>query len=123
MPGTPYNGKNRHDNPRYRNGSEYAASMKVYMDQLSEMNTNKEELSRVKQNLLTALKEDVTPRQREMLTLYYGQQMNMREIAALLGVHKSTVSRTIKRGARRLQRCLRYGAAAFLSAGKEDGAS
>lgn len=115
MRNTRSNGVPRLDNPRYRGGSEYAVSMKVYMDQLSEMNTNTEEMSRVKQNLLTALKEDVTPRQREMLMLYYGQQMNMREIGDRLGVDKSTVSRTIKRGERRLQRCLRYGASRLLA--------
>ena len=38
----------------------------------------------------------------------------MREIGEKLGVDKSTVSRTIKRGEARLRRCLRYGAKAFL---------
>ena len=70
----------------------------------------------VLRNLLRALREDVTPRQREMLLLYYGEQLNMRQIGTRLGVDKSTVSRTIKRGERRLQRCLRYGAEAFLAA-------
>ena len=46
--------------------------------------------------------------------MYYAQGMNMREIGEQLGVDKSTVSRTIKRGERRLQRCLRYGAEAYL---------
>ena len=40
----------------------------------------------------------------------------MRQIGTRLGVDKPTVSRTIKRGERRLQRCLRYGAEAFLAA-------
>ena len=75
---------------------------------------NSAELSRLKRNLIRALKEDVTPRQREVLTLYYAQGLNMREIGERLGVDKSTVSRNIKRGERRLQRCLRYGAEAFL---------
>ena len=46
--------------------------------------------------------------------MYYGQGLNMREIGQKLGVDKSTVARTIKRGERRLQRCLRYGAAHLL---------
>ena len=75
---------------------------------------NSAQMSRVKRNLLRALREDVTPRQREMLLLYYGEQLNMRQIGTRLGVDKSTVSRTIKRGERRLQRCLRYGAEAYL---------
>ena len=59
-------------------------------------------------------KEDVTARQRQALLMYYAAGLNMREIGERLGVDKSTVSRTIKRGEKRLQRCLRYGAEAYL---------
>ena len=90
-------------NTRYRRGKLYAADMAVYTRQMAA--DNSAELSRLKRNLIRALKEDVTPRQREVL---------MREIGERLGVDKSTVSRNIKRGERRLQRCLRYGAEAFL---------
>lgn len=90
----------------------YAADMAVYARQMS--SDNSAQLSRLKRNLLRALREDVTARQRQVLNLYYSEGLNMREIAEQLGVDKSTVSRTIKRGERRLQRCLRYGAEAFL---------
>ena len=99
---------------RYRKGGAYAADMAVYARAMA--SDNSAQMSRVKRNLLRALREDVTPRQREMLLLYYGDQLNMRQIGTRLGVDKSTVSRTIKRGERRLQRCLRYGAEAFLAA-------
>ena len=99
---------------RYRKGGAYAADMAVYARAMA--SDNSAQMSRVKRNLLRALREDVTPRQREMLLLYYGEQLNMRQIGERLGVDKSTVSRTIKRGERRLQRCLRYGAEAFLAA-------
>ncbi len=99
---------------RYRRGAQYAADMAVYSRAMSEENTNTAQLDRVKRNLVRALKSDVTPRQREMLTLYYVKGMNMRQIGDLLGVDKSTVSRTVKRGERRLKRCIRYGAEAFL---------
>ena len=46
--------------------------------------------------------------------------MTMTEISRRLGVHPSTVSRTIRRGEERLRRCLRYGAEAFFSAGSGD---
>ena len=95
-------------NTRYRRGKLYAADMAVYTRQMAA--DNSAELSRLKRNLIRALKEDVTPRQREVLTLYYAQGLNMREIGERLGVDKSTVSRTIKRGEARLRRCLRYGA-------------
>ena len=75
---------------------------------------NSQEISRLKRNLIRALREDVTTKQREMMLLYYAEGKNMREIGELLGIDKSTVSRTIKRGERRLQRCLRYGAEAYL---------
>ena len=97
---------------RYRRGRGYAADMAVYNRQMAP--DNDQELSLLKRNLIRALKEDITPRQRETMLLYYGQGLNMREIGLKLGVDKSTVSRTIKRGERRLQRCLRYGAKGLL---------
>ena len=75
---------------------------------------NSREISRLKRNLIRCLREDVTEKQRQALLLYYAEGKNMREIGQSLGVDKSTVSRTIKRGERRLQRCLRYGAEAYL---------
>jgi len=99
-------------NTRYRRGKVYAADMAVYSRQMSADNSH--EISRLKRNLIRALREDVTPKQRQVLLLYYAEGLNMREIGERLGVDKSTVSRTIKRGERRLQRCLRYGAEAYL---------
>ncbi len=99
-------------NTRYRRGRIYAADMAVYARDMAQ--DNSEEHSRLKRNLVRALREDVTERQREFLLLYYGQGMNMREIGEKLGVDKSTVSRTIKRGEARLRRCLRYGAEVLL---------
>ena len=90
----------------------YAADMAVYARQMSA--DNSKEISRLKRNLIRALQEDVTPRQRQTLLLYYSDGLNMREIGERLGVDKSTVSRTIKRGERRLRRWLRYGAEAYL---------
>ena len=48
------------------------------------------------------------------MVLYYGHGMSMEAIGEQLGVNKSTVSRTLKRGRQRLYRCLRYGAANLL---------
>ena len=97
---------------RYKKGRQYAADMENYAKQIAA--DNSQELSRLKRNLIRALREDVTQRQRQALLLYYAEGRNMREIGEKLGVDKSTVSRTIKRGEKRLQRCLRYGAEAYL---------
>ena len=75
---------------------------------------NSQEISRLKRNLIRCLREDITAKQRQVLLLYYAEGKNMREIGEVMGLDKSTVSRTIKRGERRLQRCLRYGAEAYL---------
>lgn len=99
-------------NTRYRKGRLYAADMAMYTRQMQADNSR--EISRLKRNLIRALREDVTEKQRQAMLLYYAEGKNMREIGEALGVDKSTVSRTIKRGERRLRRCLRYGAEAYL---------
>ena len=96
-------------NTRYRRGGAYAADMAVYARAMAA--DNSAQLSRVKRNLVRAL--------REVLLLYYAEQLNTRQIGEKLGVDKSTVARTIKRGEARLRRCLRYGAEAFLNAAAE----
>lgn len=105
-------------NTRYKRGKHYAADMAAYARQMAGDNSG--EVGRLKRNLIRALREDVTPRQRQTLLLYYAEGLNMREIGEKLGVDKSTVSRTIKRGERRLQRCLRYGAERYLRGMEED---
>ena len=75
---------------------------------------NRDQMNRLKRNLTHALRQDITARQREYMMLYYGRGMSMEAIARELGVNKSTVSRTLKRGRQRLYRCLRYGAANLL---------
>ena len=97
---------------RYRRGRLYAADMAVYSRQMA--GDNAQELSRLKRNLIRAMQEEITPKQRQALLLYYAEGLNQREIAERLGVDRSTISRTIKRGERRLQRCLRYGAESYL---------
>lgn len=60
-----------------------------------------------------ALERTLTERQKQMLRLYYLEQIPMKEIARLLGVNQSTVSRTLKTVREKLEVCLRY-AGAFL---------
>lgn len=72
------------------------------------------QLEQASRCLAQALRQEVTQRQRQMLALYYGRRMTMEEIAQSLGVDRTTVSRTLKRGEARLQRCLRYGSASLL---------
>lgn len=86
--------------------------MAAYARLISEDNSR--QMQRLRRNVVRAICEDVTERQRQVLLMYYAQNMKMAEIAEELGIERSTVSRTIKRGEARLKRCLRYGAAHLL---------
>ena len=86
--------------------------MTAYMRQIAEDNTR--EHSRLKRNLIRAIKEELTDRQQQVMILYYVQEMTIGEVAEHLNVCVSTAYRTLRRGENRLRRCLRYGAAAYL---------
>ena len=95
-----------------------SAEMALYARQMAA--TNSEQHSRLKRNLLKAIREELTPRQREVLNLYYSGGKSIREIAELLEVCPSTVFRTLKRAEQRLFRCLRYGAESYLLGMEEE---
>ena len=77
---------------------------------------NSERRRRLLRNLPKAVAAELTPRQRQMVRMYYTDQMRMQDIADALGVTVSSVSRTIKRGRVKLKRCLRYGGRALMEA-------
>ena len=62
------------------------------------------QLQRVQQ----VIREELTPLQRYTLLEYHIHGKDIPQIARERGVHKSTVSRTLKRAEARLRGCLRY---------------
>ena len=86
--------------------SEWIGDMTVWRRQNDP--DNAERLDRLRRNLRRAREAELTPRQRQMLELYFDRGMNIPQIAEELGVNRSTVSRTLRRGKERLYRCLRY---------------
>ena len=54
------------------------------------------------------IQEELTELQRETLLAYYFQELTIPEIAAKRGVHKSTVSRTLRRAETKIRRYLKY---------------
>ncbi|MBP1550088.1 MAG: sigma-70 family RNA polymerase sigma factor [Oscillospiraceae bacterium] len=58
--------------------------------------------------LRKVISEELTERQREMITLYYFDRANIPQIAEMLGVNRSTVSRTISRGRRNIMEKMKY---------------
>ena len=75
---------------------------------------------RLIKNLRRAMESELTPRQMQIMKLYFLDGEKQCEIAEILGVNKSTVSRTISRGKSRLQKCLKYGAAGLLEVKEEE---
>ncbi len=90
----------------------------MYVQQIAAHNTA--EHTRLKKNLIRAIREELTDRQREVLIMYYVRKLSVTEVAAELGVYPSTVTRTLHRGERRLFRCLRYGAQRYLMGMEEE---
>ena len=94
------------DTPFKNRSSEWIGDMVVYRRETAEDNAL--QMERLRRNLRQARERELTPRQRQLLELDYDRQLSVTEIARELGVHPSTVSRTLKRARQRLQRCLRY---------------
>ena len=90
----------------YSRSSEWIGDMTVWLRDHAE--DNSDQLERLRRNLRRAREQELTPRQREILALYYDRGLKMPQIARKLGVNRSTVSRTVKRAKERLYRCLRY---------------
>ena len=69
---------------------------------------NEEQMERLRRNLKRVRDMELTDRQAEMIHLYYDLGMSIPQIAREQGVHKSSVSRTLKRGRERLKKYLQY---------------
>lgn len=70
--------------------------------------TNDEQLERLRRNLRLARRQVLTPRQQQVLELYYDRGLTMGQIALKLHLNPSTVSRTLSRARERLYASLRY---------------
>lgn len=60
------------------------------------------------QRIREVIWNELTDLQRDAIIAYYFQRSTISEIAALRGVHKSTVSRTLRRAEEKLRRYLKY---------------
>lgn len=70
--------------------------------------TNSENVEKVKCIMAKVIKNELTPRQRETIVLYYYKGMGISEIADMLGLTPSSVSRTIKRARDKIYNYLKY---------------
>ena len=86
--------------------SEWAGDMTVWLRENAD--DNQEQMERLLRNLRKARVQELTPRQQQMLSMRFEQNMSVTEIAQELGLNRSTVSRTLRRAQNRLRRCLQY---------------
>ena len=92
--------------------------MAAYVRQIASDNAG--EHSRLKRNLIRAIREELTDRQRQVLTMYYVRELTIHQVAEELGVYPSTAYRTLRRAEQKLFRGLRYGAGSYLKDMGED---
>jgi len=70
--------------------------------------TNSVEIKRTIRLMNTAIKTELTNRQRKCLELYYFQGYTQTEIGAMLGITGATVCRHIKKAQKAIRRLMRY---------------
>ncbi len=73
-----------------------------------ESSDNKARLECAKHVLHEIIKDNLTGRQKQVLILYFFENKNTVEIAEMLNVNKSTVSRTLKRALDNIKKYIRY---------------
>ena len=86
--------------------SEWIGDMTVWLRENA--SDNSEQRERLLRNLRKVIAQELTPRQRRMVEMYYFQQKNIPTIAKELGIDPSVVSRTLSRGKDRIRRYLKY---------------
>ncbi len=91
---------------RYR--TPRSADLVVWMAESAEHNS--EQMRLMRRKLRTACRQELTPRQQEVVELYFfsGKKRTQAQVADQLGLERSTVSRTLKRAMSRLRNHLRY---------------
>ncbi len=73
-----------------------------------EINIDDEQKPSAEKAVIMAIDEELTERQRQVLLLYYFDGKNIIEIAKMLGINKSSVSRLLSRARMRIEKVLKY---------------
>ena len=96
----------RYHTPLNRRDNEFWGDMAAWERENGE--DNSEQLERLRRNMRRVRQKELTPRQQEMLHLYYDLGLSIPQIAREKGLNNSTVSRTLARGREKLKRYLQY---------------
>lgn len=76
--------------------------------QLNPETTNRRILKSFSKILSTAIEQELTPRQQEIVRLRYYENMTYKGISDQLGIAPTTVSRTLHRAESRIRKSLKY---------------
>lgn len=93
---------NKHLSDVYTNKLSYIQFMKMKGD------TNNYQLKLMKEMAIKALRNELTERQQQIFTLYYGEEINTPTIAKILNLNQSTVSRHLTTARKKLQKIFDY---------------
>ena len=80
----------------------------LLLSKQEEASDNSRELEQLKRSLTKIIQNELTPRQREIIDLYYYHNLNTVEIAKLLHINKYSVSRTKRLAMKTIKRFLQY---------------
>jgi len=83
-------------NTKYRCAEPYRADMAMYMRQVQQENGDERERGQLIQNLLRCIREDVSPRQRTLLLLYYEKGMSVCEICKIVSLTRQSIYSILK---------------------------
>lgn len=94
----------RHERLFMDESSENMISFGLYQQK----GTNNRERQHMMKILSCAMQTELTDRQRDCITMYYLNRMKMKDIAADLGLSRSTVTRHIQAATRKLRKVASY---------------
>lgn len=83
-------------------------NLQIGEDGIEREDTNRNQLGRLKLIVRRIIIEQLTTRQKEICILYFYQNKNIPQIAELLQVNKSTVSRTLARALKNINERIKY---------------
>lgn len=81
---------------------------KLYQLYNNEIESSGGSLDKAKAKLYDIIKNELSPNQANVLSMYYFDNMKQQDIANILGIKQPTVCRTIKRAKEKLAKILKY---------------
>lgn len=91
---------------QYSNIVDQKFSFNLYLDSFG--GNNSENIKNQCKILRLIIEEQLTDRQKQILNMYYGCNLNIPQISEKIGKHKSTISRSLKRSRETIRDYMKY---------------